>query len=224
MKELIRLFKNYYILDILRLSRDIVLCKLLFPSKVRLIRQPAYIVGKKHIKFGENFNAGPNLRIEVLDSSFVRHEIEVGGETPKLIIGDNVNLNFNVHIGVLKSIELGNNVLIASNVLIIDHNHGHYKGSNQDAPFSVPKNRKSIAESVVIGDNTWIGENASILPGTSIGEGCIIGANAVVSGTFEKHQMIAGAPAKAIKKYDSLTKKWVSSNSFQNKTDVNIDR
>jgi lipopolysaccharide O-acetyltransferase len=118
-------------------------------------------------------------------------------------------MNFNVHIGVLKRIELGDNVLIASNVLIIDHNHGHYKGEVQDTPFTAPKDRKSIAESVYIGKNTWIGENVSILPGTIIGEGCIIGANSVVSGVFEKHQIIGGAPARPIKKYDSSTNKWL---------------
>ncbi|MGS0525726.1 DapH/DapD/GlmU-related protein [Zobellia nedashkovskayae] len=192
MKEIIRLFKNYYFLDVCRLIRDMVFSKLLFPSAVRLIRQPAYIVGKKHISFGENFRLGPNLRLEVLDESFVRLEIHSKMGTPELIIGNNVSLNFNVHIGVIAKVQLGDNVLIASNVLIIDHNHGNYKGEVQDSPLLAPKDRKCIAEPIFIGDNTWLGENVSILPGTKIGEGCIVGANSVVSGVFEKNQIIAG--------------------------------
>ena len=209
MRELLRLFKNYYPPDWWRLLRDIVLSKVLFPPQIRLVRQPAYIVGKKYIEFGRNFNAGPNLRLEVLDSSFVRHEVQEVTSPPKLIIGDNVNLNFNVHIGVLKNIELGDNVLIASNVLIIDHNHGYYRGEEQDSPLTAPKDRKSVADSVYVGKNCWIGENVSILPGTKIGEGCIVGANSVVSGVFENYQIIGGAPARPLKKYDFLTNKWL---------------
>ncbi|MDH7446368.1 acetyltransferase [Aquimarina sp. 2201CG14-23] len=208
MKEIIRLFNQYYFLDIFRLIRDIIITKILFPRQIRLIRQPAYIVGKKYITFGENFNSGVNLRIEVLDSKFVRHPIVGFDDDPKLIIGNNVNFNFNVHVGVIKEIKIGNNVLVGSNVVIIDHNHGNYKNGNQDSPFSIPKERKSIAESIVIGDNVWIAENVAILPGTVIGDGCIIGANSVVSGFYEKNQIVVGSPGKPVKKYNEDTSKW----------------
>ena len=197
MKEISRLLKQYYFLDVYRLIRDIILTKVLFNKHVRLIRQPAYIVGKKYIVFGKNFNSGANLRIEVLDKSFVRHPIVGFNGDPKLVIGDNVNFNFNVHIGVIKSIEIGDNVLIGSGVVIIDHNHGNYKNQNQDSPFTIPKERKSIAESIIIGNNIWIAENVAILPGTIIEDGCIIGANSVLSGYYEKNQIIAGAPGKS---------------------------
>jgi len=210
MNELIRLFKNYYIIDIWRLFRDMFICKLFFPSNVRLIRQPAYIVGKRYVKFGSNFRSGPNLRLEVLDSGFIRSKVDTKAETPQLIIGNNVSLNFNVHIGVAGKVEIEDNVLIASNVLIIDHNHGNYSGPKQDSPFSIPHERECVSKNIKIGENSWIGENVSILPGTIIGSGCIIGANSVISGVFKDNQIIVGAPAKAIKGYDEETKKWLS--------------
>ncbi|WP_378180243.1 acetyltransferase [Aquimarina sp. SS2-1] len=208
MKELIRLFSQYYFLDVFRLIRDIIITKIFFPKQIRLIRQPAYIVGKKYVIFGKNFNAGINLRIEVLDKSFVRHPIVGFDGDPELIIGNNVNFNFNVHVGVIKSVVIGDNVLVGSNVVIIDHNHGNYKNENQDTPYSIPKERKSIADNIIIGKNVWIAENVAILPGTIIEEGCIIGANSVVSGHFGKNQIIVGSPAKTIKRYDDSTKKW----------------
>ncbi len=208
MKEIIRLFKHYSLIDVFRLVIDVILTRISYSSKVRIIRQPAYIVGKKYITFGTNFSCGTNLRIEVLDKDFVRHPI-VGFEgKPELIIGDHVNFNNNVHIGVLKKVVLGNNVLIGSNVLIIDHNHGNYKGNNQDSPEIPPKDRKAIPEEIIIGNNVWISENVCILPGTYIGQGCIVGANSVVSGKFEENQIIVGSPAKAIKKFNIITKTW----------------
>ncbi|WP_196886897.1 DapH/DapD/GlmU-related protein [Aureivirga sp. CE67] len=207
MKELIRLFKNYYMLDVFRMLRDMLLTKIFFPSSVRMIRQPAYIIGKKHIKFGQNFSSGNMLRLEVLDKNFVRHNVDFDGK-PELIFGDNITLNNNVHIGVLNKISIGANTLVASNVLIIDHNHGTYIGDNQDSPLISPKDRKAIPKEVIIGKNVWISENVSILPGTIIGDGCIIGANSVVSGKFEENLIIAGTPARALKKFNDKTNSW----------------
>ena len=60
---------------------------------------------------------------------------------------------------------------------------------------------------VLIGDNVFLGANAVILPETSIGDNCIIGAGAVVKGEFGPNLVIAGNPARAIKKRDELLKK-----------------
>ena len=52
----------------------------------------------------------------------------------------------------------------------------------------------------VIGNDVWIGQNALILPGTRIGDGAIIGANSVIGGNVEPYTVVAGNPAKVIKK------------------------
>ncbi len=207
MKELKRLLKNYTLMDILRLLRDKFLTRILFEKKVRIIRHPFYIIGKRYIKFGRDFQSGPRLRIEIIDSNFSR-DLVTSFEKPSLVIGDNVSFNFNVHIGVVKNIKIGNNVLIGSNVCIIDHNHGSYHGKDQDNPSIAPRDRKITPSAIFIGNNVWISENVVILPGAFIDDGCIVGANAVVSGDFQKNQIIAGVPAKAIKKFNEQKKIW----------------
>ena len=52
----------------------------------------------------------------------------------------------------------------------------------------------------VIGNDVWIGQNALILPGTHIGDGAIIGANSVVGGNVGAYSIVAGNPAKEIRK------------------------
>ncbi len=59
----------------------------------------------------------------------------------------------------------------------------------------------------VIGNDVWIGQNATILPGVHIGDGAIIGANSVVASDVAPYTIVAGNPAKLIRKRfdDELT-------------------
>ena len=52
----------------------------------------------------------------------------------------------------------------------------------------------------VIGNDVWIGQNAVILPGVNIGDGAIIGANSVVGSNVEPYTIVAGNPAKPLRK------------------------
>ena len=52
----------------------------------------------------------------------------------------------------------------------------------------------------VIGNDVWIGQNAVILPGVHIGDGAILGANSVVGHDVEPYSIVAGNPAKLLRK------------------------
>ena len=52
----------------------------------------------------------------------------------------------------------------------------------------------------VIGNDVWIGQNATILPGVKIGDGAIIGANSVIGSDVEAYTIVAGNPARIIRK------------------------
>lgn len=87
-------------------------------------------------------------------------------------------------------ITLGQNVLVGPKVNIITINH------DPD-----PENRSATySRSVVIEDKVWIGINATILSGVRIGYGAIIGANSVVTKDVPSMTVVAGNPAKIIKK------------------------
>lgn len=90
-------------------------------------------------------------------------------------------------------ITIGKNVHIAANVGVITANH------NPENPDDhLP------AKDVVIGDHCWIGMNAMILPGVHLGPYTTVGAGAVVTHSFEEgHCVVAGNPAKVIRKFDS---------------------
>jgi acetyltransferase-like isoleucine patch superfamily enzyme len=53
---------------------------------------------------------------------------------------------------------------------------------------------------VVIGNDVWIGYRAIILSGVTIGDGAVIGAGAVVTKDVEPYAIVAGNPARLIRK------------------------
>ena len=55
---------------------------------------------------------------------------------------------------------------------------------------------------VKIENNVWIGSDCTILPGVTIDDGAIIGAGSVVTKSVNKNVIVAGNPAKIIRKID----------------------
>lgn len=191
------LIKRYGVYGLIRLVLDFFVSKLLYPNAL-LIRRPFYIRIEGKIKFGKGFTSGPGLILDIF------------GKRSELIIGDNVKVNHNVHIGCARKITIGNNVLMASGVYISDHSHGCYSGINQDSPEVAPNNRPLYTSPVVIGDNCWLGERVTVLPGVTIGNGVIVGAGAVVRSDLPPNCIAVGAPARVIKKYNFIDKQWIS--------------
>ncbi|WP_224549659.1 DapH/DapD/GlmU-related protein [Mesorhizobium sp. CA16] len=61
------------------------------------------------------------------------------------------------------------------------------------------------AKSVSIGHDVWIGHGAVIMPGVAIGNGVVIGANAVVTHEVAPYTIVAGVPAKPLRRRFSAT-------------------
>lgn len=71
------------------------------------------------------------------------------------------------------------------------------EGWNMDPPETEDL---QLRGDTVIGNDVWIGQNATILPGVNIGNGAIIGANSVVGSDVEAYTIVAGNPARIIRK------------------------
>ena len=170
-------------------------------SKARLIRFPIDIRNKKNIDLGKNLTTGIGCRIEGFPISDACEVV--------LKFGENVQMNDYVHITAAKSVEIGDNVLMASKIYISDCSHGSYLGDSNDSnPFTSPIARPLSVKPVKIENNVWLGEFVSVLPGVIIGQGTIVGANSVVSKSLPPNVIAVGSPAKPIKKFNFETNQW----------------
>lgn len=98
-------------------------------------------------------------------------------------------INNDVRIYCFNSIEIGENVAIAEDVIIRDSDN-----------HPINNNHENISKPIVIGDKVWIGMRATILKGVTIGDGAIIAAGAVVTKDVPKGALVGGIPARLMKK------------------------
>lgn len=104
---------------------------------------------------------------------------------------------------------------IASGVTFIMNGANHQMNSVSTYPFYIMSGWTETPPSLedlpmkgdtVIGNDVWIGQNATILPGVHIGDGAIIGLSSVVGHDVEPYTIVAGNPAKPIRKrFDNET-------------------
>ena len=131
------------------------------------VNSPVFVKGGQYVTVGDSFFSNSGLRIECVDEYYGQRY------SPKLVIGDHVSFGCRCHIGCVNRIEIGNHVLLGSNVLIIDHSHGRFEIDSKDVPWE----RQALYSKgpIVIEDNVWLGDNVSVLPGVTIGKGSVVG-------------------------------------------------
>ena len=195
MKFIIKTVKSLGLLGIIRLMFSTTLSKLCFPS-ARIVRFPFYIRREGKLKIGNGFSANAGLVLDVY------------GQDSQLIIGDNVMANYRLHIGSAKYIKIGSNTLFGSDCTVMDHSHGGYKGKFHSDPSIAPVKRDLVSLPIVIGNNCWFGDRVFIMPGVTIGDGVVVGAGSIVTKDLPTNTLAIGAPAKIIKKFSNVTKRW----------------
>jgi len=115
-------------------------------------------------------------------------------------IGDRVLIGLsNVIIG---PVEIGNDVIFAQHVVLSGLNHT-YENINEPIHKQKVKTAKIIVE-----DEVWIGANAVITAGTRIGKHSVVAGGSVVTKDVPPYSIVAGNPAKLIKKYNTETGNW----------------
>ncbi|MCB0496597.1 MAG: hypothetical protein KDC79_10725 [Cyclobacteriaceae bacterium] len=112
-----------------------------------------------------------------------------------IIIGKNVARYFansgGCYIQGINKVYIGDNTIFAPGVKIISANHSFNNYDEHD---------KEGVKPVIIGKDCWIGANSIILPQVELGNNVIVGAGSVVTKSFDSYSIIAGNPAKLIRK------------------------
>lgn len=160
-------------------------------GKNSFIEKNFIVLNPKFMILGSNVYANEQFRIEAYDNYQNYYY------NPLITIGNNTAFGYRCHIGCINKIEIGENVLFGSNVVVIDHSHGEIKLS--ELKEIVIKRKLYSKGPVIIGNNVWVGENVAVLANVIIGDNSIIGANSVVTHDIPSNCIAAGNPAKVIK-------------------------
>ncbi|MEL7034338.1 MAG: DapH/DapD/GlmU-related protein [Cyanobacteria bacterium J06592_8] len=110
-------------------------------------------------------------------------------------IGKGTFINTEIRFGVPKDkVIIGDNVQIGPRVMFETVSHGLQYISGQG--------RSSQSKPIVVEDEVWIGGGAIILQGVTIGRGSVVAAGAVVTKDVEPNTVVAGIPARFLRRTD----------------------
>lgn len=171
----------------------------------------------KYSLHGRNLIVGAKARCD--NASHKRESITIGNNcdiqgiliTKKdgfIRIGDYTTIRYNSLVGSIISVCIGSNVIISNNVTIMDNNNHptsakkRYEMTQSGFYSSLWNWENSTGAPITIKDNVWIGEKSTILKGVTIGEGSIVGACSMVTKDVPPFTIVAGNPAKVVKKLD----------------------
>lgn len=123
---------------------------------------------------------GPNVQVNGGASIWIPNLLEIGENS---WIGDGANLY------CVAPIKIGANAVVSEKAFICtaEHDISSVKFELKTAP-------------ITIGDMAWVGARAIILPGRNVGEGAVVAANSVVTHDVEPWTVVAGNPARVIKR------------------------
>lgn len=158
-------------------------------KKVKIIK-PIRILGKNNVYIGNNVCIRNGARIETIENW------KSISYNPKIVIGNNVNIQQNIHMTCANRIVIEDGVNILANCVITDIEHIYEKNRSVN-------NTGIKCGSIYIKENVTIGNGTTILAGNKdivIGKNAVIGANSVVTKSIPDYAIAVGSPAQ-IKKY-----------------------
>jgi acetyltransferase-like isoleucine patch superfamily enzyme len=146
------------------------------------------------VSLGPDNREGINGTVAVGDSCELNQGVELNPFGGSIWIARRVWLGPYVVIYGHGGVEIGEQTLVSMHCTILSSNHG------------VPPVGSLIRETpdelrpTKIGRDVWIGANAVVLGGVTVGDGAVVGAGAVVNRDIEEGAVVAGVPARFVRR------------------------
>ncbi len=152
---------------------------------------------------------GRDEYIRVGANSLIAGELLIFPHGGEIVVGDWCFVGERTRIWSAARIRIGSRVLISHNVNIFDSlthpldaqkRHEHFRAILRTGH---PRNVDLGERPVEIGDDAWIGAGSIILRGVTIGAGAVVGAGSVVVEDVPAGHIVAGNPARILRKVDN---------------------
>ena len=208
-----------------RFTRGLILKLFLSESKgLVLVGRGTRIFNCSYIKAGRNLNIDDYAEVNGLSRQGLTFESNVtigkfasirpsnqyGGNIGEgMKVGENSNIGPYSYIGCSGYIDIGKNVMISPRVSLYAENHNF---EQTDIPM---KEQGVTKEFITIEDDCWIAANSMILAGVTVHKGSIVAAGSVVTKDVPAYSIVAGNPAKVIKKKNLVSLLFINSSADQ---------
>ncbi|WP_309484303.1 acyltransferase [Streptomyces himalayensis] len=157
----------------------------------RLAFPQGTVFGEPWIHLGDHCIIGEQVTL----TAGMMPDLDLGPD-PILRIGDGVVLGRGSHVIADTTVTIGSDCYFGPYVYVTSTNHSY------DDPHEPIGKQWPRMERVEIGPGCWIGTGAVILPGARIGRNVVVAAGAVVRGSVPDHAVVAGAPARVVRRWD----------------------
>ena len=148
------------------------------------------------VKLGKNVKIFSFVNLygcEIGDNTKIGAFVEI---QKKASVGRNCKISS--HTFICEGVTIGDNCFIGHSVVFINDNYPRAVSSGNKLESEEDWKKRFVK--IKIHENVSIGSNATILGGVTIGEGALIGAGAVVTKNVLPHSIVAGNPAKLIRR------------------------
>ena len=104
-----------------------------------------------------------------------------------------------------EEVTIGAMTMLAWHVVVMDSFRPSRVVARDDSSRPNSQERNATQGPVRIGSNVWIGFESCILPGVTIGDGSVVGARSVVTANVPANCVVAGNPARVVKRFELST-------------------
>ncbi len=146
---------------------------------------------------GVTFEIGRGARVKLGRWSWIGDGCKIRAHEGEVIIGAKSVLGQECTISAFQHISIGRECIIADRVMMIDFDHGVVEVERPIREQGIYK------RDLDVGHNVWIGYGACLLRGAAVGDNAVIGTSAVVTVDVPDNAVVAGIPAKVIRKRDA---------------------
>jgi acetyltransferase-like isoleucine patch superfamily enzyme len=146
---------------------------------------------------GVKFEIGKEARVKLGRWSWIGDGCKIRAHEGEVIIGAKSVLGQECTISAFQHISIGRECIVADRVMMIDFDHGVVEVERPIREQGIYK------RDLRIGHNVWIGYGACLLRGVTVGDNAVIGTSAVVTADVPNDAVVAGIPAKVIRKRDA---------------------
>ena len=146
-----------------------------------------------HVAMGSRVRFFGPVRVFIGSHSALFDDVILSG-VGEVHIGDRSTIGHNSVLVSRERIQIGNDCMLAAFCYVLDVDHEF-----ADPEKPIPQQGLRV-KPVIVGNDVWVGAGTFILRGVTIGDGAVVAANSVVTEDVPPYTVVAGSPARVIKK------------------------